>query len=153
PMRKAGCKPAIEMLEDRALPSTYTVTSLANSGPGTLRDALTQVMNDGRANDTININVTGVINVNNSGFDFDMATLNGKNLSINGPGAGILTVQSDPSIAPIGTAPEQGFIWINGGALTISGLTIKHFGYFDDSGGLAANTGTVTLNNVVVTDC
>jgi hypothetical protein len=30
-----------QSLEDRAVPATYTVTSLADSGAGTLRDAIT----------------------------------------------------------------------------------------------------------------
>jgi titin len=36
----------VEALEDRTVPSTFTVTSTADSGPGTLRDAIAQVNAD-----------------------------------------------------------------------------------------------------------
>src|SRR5215471_2335152 len=36
----------LEALEDRSLPSAYLVTTTADSGPGSLRDAITQVNAD-----------------------------------------------------------------------------------------------------------
>jgi titin len=39
-------KPRLELLEDRALPSAYIVTTTAVSGPGSLRDAITQINAD-----------------------------------------------------------------------------------------------------------
>jgi hypothetical protein len=35
------CRPRLEVLEDRTLPSTFTVTNLLDSGPGSLRAAIT----------------------------------------------------------------------------------------------------------------
>jgi hypothetical protein len=36
----AGCRPRLEALEDRTLPSTLTVLNTADSGPGSLRDTI-----------------------------------------------------------------------------------------------------------------
>jgi hypothetical protein len=38
--------PCLEVLEDRSLPSGYVVTTTADSGPGSLRDAITQINAD-----------------------------------------------------------------------------------------------------------
>jgi hypothetical protein len=40
--RLLNSRPRLEILEDRTLPSTYVVTTTADSGPGSLRDAITQ---------------------------------------------------------------------------------------------------------------
>jgi hypothetical protein len=44
--RRVPFRPRLEGLEDRAVPSAYLVTTTADSGPGSLRDALTQVNAD-----------------------------------------------------------------------------------------------------------
>src|SRR5437868_14457888 len=36
-------RPGVHVLEDRVLPSAYVVTTTADSGPGSLRDAIVQV--------------------------------------------------------------------------------------------------------------
>src|SRR5437588_808031 len=38
--RRASCRPRVEALEDRALPSTFTVTNTNDSGTGSLRQAI-----------------------------------------------------------------------------------------------------------------
>jgi hypothetical protein len=40
PKRPARYRPCIEVMEDRYLPSTLTVTTVADSGPGSLRDTI-----------------------------------------------------------------------------------------------------------------
>ncbi len=54
----------LELLEGRVVPSTITVTSLADSGPGTLRAAITQADQD-TTPDTITFDpsVTGTISL------------------------------------------------------------------------------------------
>jgi hypothetical protein len=44
--RPAFRRPRLEALEDRALPSAYVVTTTADSGPGSLRDAINQINAD-----------------------------------------------------------------------------------------------------------
>src|SRR5262249_51575376 len=53
--------PSLERLEDRTVPSTLFVTNLNDSGPGSLRQALTLAANPG--SDRIVFTVAGTINV------------------------------------------------------------------------------------------
>ncbi len=53
-------RPRLEPLETRLTPTTYTVSSLADSGPGSLRAAITSVNGDSTA-DVIDFSVAGVI--------------------------------------------------------------------------------------------
>ncbi len=53
-------RPRLESLETRLTPSAYTVSSLADSGPGSLRAAITSVNGDNTA-DVIDFSVAGVI--------------------------------------------------------------------------------------------
>jgi parallel beta-helix repeat protein len=53
-------RPSLESLEKRLTPSAYTVSSLADSGPGSLRAAITSVNGDSTA-DVIDFSVAGVI--------------------------------------------------------------------------------------------
>src|SRR5579862_3405175 len=53
-------RPALEPLESRLTPSTYTVSSLADSGEDSLRAAITSVNAD-TAPDEIDFSVAGVI--------------------------------------------------------------------------------------------
>jgi hypothetical protein len=55
-------RPRLELLETRLTPTTYTVSSLADSGPGSLRAAITSVNSDGEfSGDVIDFSVAGVI--------------------------------------------------------------------------------------------
>ena len=53
-------RPRLESLETRLTPTTYTVSSLADSGPGTLRTAISSVNGD-TSPDEIDFSVAGVI--------------------------------------------------------------------------------------------
>src|SRR5215469_13265088 len=84
--------PRLEALEDRWLPSTLTVTSPKDHGPGTLRGEIAAA----KANDVI---------VFSRKMDGQTITLTGgelditKNLTIQGPGAGQLKISGNtPSI-------------------------------------------------------
>jgi hypothetical protein len=92
-----------------AMAAVYTVTNLSDSLPGSLRDAVTQ------ANATIGVpdvitfapGVTGTIALLVSGIDVD------DQLSINGPGAGLLTITPAAGQYALGTTKQ----------LAISGVT------------------------------
>jgi hypothetical protein len=136
----------LEVLEPRALLSTYLVDRLTDSGDGSgltgdLRYAITQAV-DG---DTINFGVTGTINLTSALPDLT------HNISINGPGANLLTVWGGGydsyfrygSFFRIFTVPA-------GATVSISGLTISG-GAASDFGGGINNAGTLTLSNSTVT--
>jgi hypothetical protein len=93
--RRARLRPALERLEDRTVPSPYVVTTTADSGPGSLRDAITQVNNDttgqyanSQGTDEIDFNIT---QTSDTGNGYQSAT-----------GAWIISPQS--ALPPIMTA-------------------------------------------------
>jgi hypothetical protein len=117
------------------LPATIPVTSLADSGPGTLRAAIAQADQD-TTPDTITFapGVTGTITLVSALPDLSHT------LTIDGPGPSALTVAR--STAP-GT-PDFGIFTVPTGAdVTISGLTIS--GGLAFSGGGISNAGTLTV--------
>ena len=78
---------AVEALEDRSLPSTFTVTNLLDTGAGSLRAAVASA-NASAGADTIDFATTGTIALTSGQLDIS------DSLTINGPGAGALTVSS-----------------------------------------------------------
>ncbi len=124
-----------------ALAGTITVTSGGDSGAGTLRQAIV----DAASGDTINFS---------SGFTTIILTsdelLINKSLTINGPGANLLTVVR-------GRAQGLPFFHfrifdiIAGATVTISGLTIANGNSLtNDFGGGIFNFGTLTVVNCTV---
>src|SRR5262245_56834419 len=51
--RRASFRPMVELLEGRLTPANFTITSLADSGAGTLREAITASVTNGAGNDLI----------------------------------------------------------------------------------------------------
>src|SRR5207247_6012940 len=127
--------------EDRALPSTFTVTNLLDSGAGSLRAAVASA-NATVGSDTITFasTVRGTI-ILTSG----QLALN-DSVTITGPGASLLTVQRGTAA---GTANFRIFNVAANKTVTISGLTIAN-GRTTQGGGIL-NAGILTLNNDVVT--
>jgi len=93
-----------------------TVTNTNDSGPGSLRQALSKV-NDG---DTIDFAVTGTITLTSGEL------LVNDSITILGPGAANLAVDGNTDSRVFHVGP--------GKTVTVSGLTIIH-GFIDDSGG------------------
>jgi CSLREA domain-containing protein len=133
-------------LSPEAYADTLTVTSLANSGPGTLRDQVAAAA----PGDTINFSVTGTIELTGSvGLSIS------KDLTIAGPGAGSLTVMG-------GNGGGLSTFTINGGIVGISGLTLSNgvgtnttnaAGQIDLLGGAIYMTGgTVTLTGCTLSN-
>jgi CSLREA domain-containing protein len=141
--------------------STFTVNSLGDTpdaaqgngicadagGLCTLRAAIEEA-NSAFGDDTINFSVTGTINLTGPLPSFT-------NITINGPGSGLLTVRRD-------TGGNYRIFFINGFIVNISGLTVTNGrtpdgtsgSVFGNPGGDGAGifaTGTVTLTDVVIT--
>jgi hypothetical protein len=166
-------RPRLEALEDRTVPAPaqvvpLTVTSLADSGPGTLRAAILSA-DAGSSSDTFTIGfaVTGTIDLASPLPDLN------NNIAIQGPGASSLTLEPD-ALASFGsgiismdhgkTASISGLTVlaggvaggiVNGGALTLSACTISGgrawyltaTGY--DGGGIA-NFGIMTVSGCTI---
>src|SRR4051794_2843028 len=78
---RRGYRPSLESLESRLTPTTYTVSSLADSGEGSLRTAITSANSDppGSA-DEIEFSVAGVIKLTSEA----LPTLSPNIVNING---------------------------------------------------------------------
>jgi hypothetical protein len=126
----------LEPLEDRRCPSTITVTSTADSGVGTLRDALAKAVNgdtvdfasalDGQAI----ILTSGQLNIQSA-------------ISIVGPGANLLSISANSKSLILQN--------IAIGPVSVSGITIKD-GFGGDGAGGVRNEGTLVLQGCVVTN-
>ena len=110
--------------------ATITVTNANNSGPGSLRQALT-IANNGT---TINFAVTGTITLTSGALPIN------KNITIPGPGADQLSIDGNQAITVFGV--------FNGNIATISGLTATNAqsGILND--GMVAVTNSVLSGNL-----
>lgn len=112
--------------------ATINVTSTADSGAGSLRDAIAAAS----SGDSINISVTGTITL--TGGTLTIA----KSLIITGPGASELAIS--------GNNTAQVFLVNSGATVAISGLTIEN-GAASGGGGGISNGGTLTVTNSAIT--
>jgi hypothetical protein len=145
PRKRSPYRPRLEALEDRTVPSgghkpsTWTVTTTADSGPGSLRADIAAAA----SGDTINFAPS---------LDGQTITLTSgelvinKNLTVKGPGQGQLTISGDyqPSYPPTGSRVFE----VDGGiTATISGLTISNgFVEYNTGGGGILNYGNLTVS-------
>src|SRR5262245_20413688 len=168
-LRLTPHRPGLEVLEDRCTPSTFTVLNLLDSGAGSLRAAVAAA-NANPGADTIDFAVTGTIGLTSGQLDIT------DSLTINGPGAGALTVSShyrglvfdvaastiDVNIHDLTIADSGGSnIGIivgaiyNAGTLTVSNCTLSgNYGAYGvvGAGGAIYNGGTLTVNNSTLSD-
>src|SRR6266568_4643161 len=111
--------------------ATFTVTTTADSGGGSLRQAILDA-NAASGNDTITFAITGTITLASA------LPAIADNTTITGPGANLLTTSGNNSV--------QVFIVNAGTTSTISGLTIANglaTGYANGAG--IANSGRLTI--------
>jgi len=137
--KRSSYRPRLEALEDRWLPSQVglTVTSLADSGPGTLRAAI-QAADAGSHSDkfTIGFAVTGTIDLQTPLPDLN------NTIAIQGPGASSLTVER-----AAGFSFASAIVTVDAGQTTsLSGLTVAN----GNEGGIFNNGGTLTVANSAV---
>ena len=136
----------LENLEDRRVLATYMVTSLADSGSGSLRAAL-QSANATGDTDTIVFDsaLSGTVNL---GVANGALTISSP-VSIQGPGSSSVTIDANATVTDKFRVFE-----ISGAAnnVTITGLTLTG-GIVDDGGGgiLFRSADTLTLVDTVVT--
>src|SRR5262245_4172433 len=132
----ARCQPSLEALEDRLVPTTFTVSRLADDTlAGSLRWAITQA-NAVPGDDNINFTVTGTVQLTGALPDLK------SNLAIQGPGAGSLTVRRN-------TGGDYRIFRVNSATVALSGLTITN-GSSSEGGGIQNDFGTLTVSNCTV---
>ncbi|HEV3448169.1 MAG TPA: right-handed parallel beta-helix repeat-containing protein, partial [Gemmataceae bacterium] len=177
PRRRRSLRPQLEALEDRSLPSTFTVVNLAdNTSPGALRWAIGQA-NTHAGPDLINFapGLNGTIVLTGSQIDIT------DDLTIDGPGAAKLTVSGNSAsrvfhlsgsatdveidgltisngrasgttvTGALGDATLGGGIFNDQAHLTLSQVTVTHnqtAGFIGAGGGIASISGaTLTVEN------
>lgn len=132
--------------------ATYTVTTTDDSGPGSLRDAIEQA-NATPDDDVINFSVTGTITLSSA-----LLILPSSGLSINGPGAHLLTVSGN-NATRVFTTNGTGIPFSQQREVRLDGLTIANGsgvadgdGVFDCGGGISiVNTFSVaTISNGII---
>jgi hypothetical protein len=164
--RRWSFVPQLLVLEDRNLPSIFPVTTLADAGPGSLRQALTDANNAGGDN-TIPFAVTGTITLESALPDLST------NLTLEGPGPDSLTIDRDWTLVTSfsilavdanatvtvsgvalvgGSAFYGGGIYNDGGTLTVTncalvGSTAWRGGGIFNLGSLTVHSSTLTYNS------
>lgn len=133
-LRAAAHRPELEVLEDRSLPSTFTVLNLLDSGPDSLRAAVVAA-NANPGADTIDFATTGTIGLTSGQLNIS------DSLTINGPGANSLTVSSNHASRVFGIAGDP--------TVTIAGLTVAN-GSSSSGGGIYMAGGNLTVANCTV---
>jgi hypothetical protein len=135
--------PRLNALEDRTLPTIFPVTTLADNGPGSLRQAILDA-NVTPGDDTIPFRVTGTIQLAGA-----LPSLS-SNIDMQGPGASSLTVRRDSG------GNYRIFTVTTGAVVSLSGLAIANGFVQDESavvyGGGILNRGTLTIASATLAD-
>jgi Divergent InlB B-repeat domain len=114
--------------------ATYTVTNTNDTGPGSLREAV------GLAGDGDTIVFSGVSGTITLGSTINIYS----SITIAGPGSAVLSISGGDAVR---------VFYISSGTISISGLTITNGKVTDDyGGGIFKQSGTLTLDDVVITN-
>ncbi|BAP55042.1 hypothetical protein THII_0745 [Thioploca ingrica] len=137
--------------------NTFTVTNNADSEPGSLRDAITNVLlNDGdiiQFNNDYTINLTsGELAIGKSitidGYNHKVTVIGGSNFRVFNVNSGVTVTLKNLTIQN-GNAENGGGIFSDG-LLTINNCTITGNAATNNGGGIYINSGTVTINNSTI---
>jgi hypothetical protein len=144
-LRRGGAlpsrRPSLEALEDRLAPAVLTVGTLADTGPTSLRQAITTA-NTTPGQDTIQFSVTGTITLEST-----LPTIT-DSLLVQGPGAGSLTIARDGATG----TPNFRLLTIDAGvSVALSGLTLSN-GNVIGPGGAISNAGDLDLSGCVLSN-
>jgi len=135
-----------------AYPNIITVTNTNDSGPGSLRQALSVAHNG----DRITFAVSGTIALTSGGLQVT------KNVTISGPGSNQLSIDGNQALFVFGVFPERSAsisglsirnaeggagVWNEQGTLTVSDCGVTSNSYQ----GLYNPEGTLNVNNCVLT--
>jgi hypothetical protein len=144
-----SAKPRVEILESRIAPATFTVTTLADSGAGSLRDALAKA-DASPGPDTIKFKLPAPPAHGENVILLTSGELKSKgNVTITGPGSGKLIIDANNASRVFDI--NDGIAATDSPA-TISGLSMVR-GKTNASGGGIYSHESLTLNNVVVSQC
>ncbi len=148
PRKAFRFQPSIEILEERTLPASFSVTTTVDSsvfGSGSLRRAIIDSNATGGSNTidlaagTYALRIVGAGEDGSLSGDLDIKN----NLTITGAGSANTTIDA-------GTL-DRVFQVFNGFTVTITGATIQNGSVSGDNGGGIFNAGNLTLNDCVVT--
>jgi parallel beta-helix repeat protein len=144
---KRPCRPSLEVLEDRAVPATFTVTNLNDGllGPGSLRQAIRDSNGTTVENDLIVFQpgLTGTITLT----DGQLAVT--RPVTITGPGSGALTISGN-NASRIFLVNDASAGALN---VAISGMTLtggRETGIFP-GGGIQVTNENLVLSDMVIT--
>jgi hypothetical protein len=128
----------VERLDERVVLSTFSVVNLADSGAGSLREAITAAnTNPGADIVTFAPGLRGTIGLTSGELGIT------DNLTIDGPSASQLTVSGSDS--------SRVFRIESGTTVSIDGLTISHGRAVGQGGGIL-NAGTLTVSHAIVSN-
>jgi hypothetical protein len=142
---------AFELAQDWPAVNHYTVTTLADGGPGSLRDAITQADADPLDLSLIDFGVSGTIVLSSA-----LPAL-AANIDIEGPGADMLTVMRNTavgtpvySVFTVTDFADPSLFGVGGPVVQVAGLTVTG-GAAANGGGVFVASGTLTLSGDVLT--
>src|SRR5262245_49407409 len=141
--RRAGFHPRLETLEDRTAPAVFTVTNTADSGPGSLRQAVLDA-NAATGADIIAFDATNFVSPKTVQLTGGEMTITDP-VTIQGPAAGLTLDAGGLSghFALSMTKPLD--------PVSISGLTLTRAGGDYSNASVADNNASLTLSKMAIT--